>query len=88
MQDDSEQPDATGTECLILTATDAAALAGPTAPGAALAPVALADGVTFVLPLQVLDDPAHQALSALLAQLPVERVEATRFPALPAQLVP
>ncbi|MFG1464230.1 hypothetical protein V5F77_15170 [Xanthobacter sp. DSM 24535] len=40
---------------------------GPTAPGAALVPIALADGVTFALPTNVLEDPAHVMHRTLLA---------------------
>jgi membrane-bound inhibitor of C-type lysozyme len=55
---------------IILTAPQAAAVRGETSAGAALDPVALADGVTFVLPEKVLSDPAHAARHALLAALP------------------
>lgn len=69
---------------LILTAAEAQAVSGATAPGSALWPVALADGVRFVLPVAVLADPAHAARHAELAMLPVAEVPSTDFPALPA----
>lgn len=54
---------------IILTSAEADAFRGPTSPGAALEPMPLADGDTFVLPAAVLSDPdhgpAHEALSAL-----------------------
>ncbi|HQS11315.1 MAG TPA: hypothetical protein PLK13_21055 [Xanthobacteraceae bacterium] len=53
--------------CLLLTADLAAEVRGPTAPGAALAPVLLADGATWVLPESVLDDPAHAVRRPQLA---------------------
>lgn len=85
MQDDIAPAgtDGTGGRFLILTAAAADALAGPTGAGAALAPVALTDGVTFVLPLGVRTDLAHQAVAAALAALPEAWVDATRFPVLP-----
>ncbi|OYX74488.1 MAG: hypothetical protein B7Y95_06560 [Rhizobiales bacterium 32-66-11] len=52
---------------LLLTADLAEEVRGPTVPGAALAPVLLADGVTFVLPASVLDDPAHAVRQPQLA---------------------
>lgn len=65
---------------LILTSDQADALRGPTAPGAELAPVLLADGETWVLPAQVLDDPAHVARRAQLDALPRRAVAAEDFP--------
>ncbi|MFG1397190.1 hypothetical protein [Roseixanthobacter pseudopolyaromaticivorans] len=52
---------------LQLSADQAEEVRGPTAPGAALAPVPLADGVTWVLPVCVLDDPAHAVRRPQLA---------------------
>ncbi|MFG1427600.1 hypothetical protein [Roseixanthobacter glucoisosaccharinicivorans] len=52
---------------LLLTAGLAEGVRGPTAPGAALEPVPLADGVTWVLPASVLDDPAHAVRRPQLA---------------------
>ncbi|MFG1423926.1 hypothetical protein [Roseixanthobacter liquoris] len=52
---------------LLLTAELAEAVRGPTSPGAALAPVLLADAVTWVLPMGVLDDPAHAVRRPQLA---------------------
>lgn len=59
-----------GTPCLLLTPAQAAQVRGPSAPGAALEPCLLADGVTLVLPAAVLDDPAHAAWQDLLSALP------------------
>lgn len=69
-----------GTPCLLLTAAEAAEVRGPSAPGAALEPSLLADGVTFVLPAEVLDDPAHAAWHALLAALPRQDVAPEAWP--------
>lgn len=65
---------------LILTEQQAAALRGPTGQGAALNPVILADGATWVLPARVLDDPAHAAVHAVLAVLPQRAVDPSEFP--------
>lgn len=58
------------TTVILLAAEDAALVRGPSATveGAALAPVATADG-RYALPLAVLDDPAHVAHRPLLASL-------------------
>lgn len=45
-----------------------------TAPGHALDPIALADGETWILPLAVLDDPAHASVKAVLGALTVRDV--------------
>lgn len=66
---------------IMLNATQAAAVAGHDTPDTALAPVALADGVTFVLPEAVLTDPAHQSHWAVLAALPVRVVAPGEYPA-------
>lgn len=47
------------TEHIILTKEEADKVRGITTPGHALDPVPLADGVSFILPLEVLSDPAH-----------------------------
>lgn len=65
---------------IILTAADAEAVRGPTAAGAALVPVPLADGSTFVLPALVLEDPAHQSRWGLLASLPMRPEGADEWP--------
>lgn len=70
---------------IILTSEQADGLGGPTGPGAALVPVPLADGVTFVLPAAVLDDPAHASRHAALAVLPMRTVAADEWPA-PAEM--
>ncbi len=65
---------------LILDAAQAVAFRGPTSPGAALQPVALADGLRWVLPLSVLDDPAHAPRYGALAALPAHSVAEDEFP--------
>ena len=67
---------------LILTAAQAEQLSGPTASGSALWPVGLADGLRFVLPVAVLEDPAHEAHHADLALLPVAQVQPQDFSAI------
>ncbi|WP_127090119.1 hypothetical protein [Aquabacter cavernae] len=64
---------------LILNAQDAQAVRGPTAAGAALEPMAQADGTTFVLPMAVLDDPAHAVHHALLAALERRALDPTAW---------
>ncbi len=44
---------------IVMTAQQAVQVAGLNTPNAQLMPVALADGATFILGLEVLDDPAH-----------------------------
>ena len=44
---------------IILTKEEADKVRGITTPGHALDPVPLADGASFILPLEVLSDPAH-----------------------------
>lgn len=65
---------------IILTTEQAGAVGGPTGPGAALVPVPLADGTTYVLPAAVLDDPAHEARHAALALLPMRSVTQDEWP--------
>lgn len=55
---------------IILTHAQANQIRGETTDGNALDPIALADGVTFVLPEAVLSDPAHQSKRAFLTGLP------------------
>ena len=57
-----------------LTKEQAEMLRGPTDTGAALDPVPLLDGVTWVVPLATLDDPDHAEYHALLNSLPVREV--------------
>ena len=68
---------------IILTSEQAEAVGGPTGPGAALVPVPLADGLTYVLPAAVLDDPAHEVRQAALALLPMRSVAADEWPSPP-----
>lgn len=55
---------------ILLTVSEADQVRGPTAPNHALAPRELADG-NFVLPVEVLDDPAHEQHHAFLNNLPI-----------------
>lgn len=61
---------------IVLTASEADAVRGATAAGAALEPVALADGVTFVLPEAVLSDLAHADKHNILLALPRREIAA------------
>ena len=65
---------------IILTSEQAEAVRGPTAPGAALFPLPLADGVSFVLPASVLEDPSHASHHDLLGELPTRAVEEAEWP--------
>lgn len=67
----------------MLTAEEADAVRGPStvAPHAALDPVPLADS-RCMLPVEVLDDPAHTDARAVLATLP--RAELTDLPLIPS----
>lgn len=60
---------------IILSAADAAAIKGASA---ALDPVELIDG-SFVLPVEVLDDPAHASVRADLAAKPQRDVLRVEF---------
>ena len=55
---------------ILLTVAEADQVRGPTAPMHALAPKELKDG-DFVLPVEVLDDPAHEQHHAFLNTLPI-----------------
>lgn len=59
---------------------ECAILARPTEPGAALDPVPLADEVTWVLPVRVLNDPAHAQHHDYLSALPQRDVDPSEFP--------
>lgn len=59
---------------ILLTPQEADAVRGETSPGAWLAPVPLRDGATYVLPVRVLDDPAHMGVRSVLAGLPCRAV--------------
>lgn len=65
---------------IILTAPQAAQI-NPQQDSAhtALVPILLADGVTYVLPVSVLTDPAHADWISLLSTLPQQEVAANRF---------
>jgi len=64
---------------IILNASEADQVRGETTDGAALDPIKLADGVTFVLPEAVLTDPAHESKRAFLATLPMRVVGANEY---------
>lgn len=68
------------TSCIILTAAQADEVRGPTAPGAALEPSLLADGVTHVLPAGILSDAAHSVWHEVLAVLPQRVVAPEEWP--------
>lgn len=59
---------------IILTASQAIQVSGETSDGNELRPVKLADGITFVLPPEVLTDPAHAAHHEFLASLPQREI--------------
>jgi hypothetical protein len=59
---------------IILTAVQADKVRGITTDGHALVPLPLKDG-TFTLPLEVLDDPAHEAFADMLKVLPTREVD-------------
>lgn len=65
---------------ILLTPQEADAVRGETSPGAWLAPVPLRDGATYVLPVRVLDDPAHQAAWPALVALPRRAVMPDEWP--------
>ncbi len=62
------------TRFIIMTAAEAAEIAGETTPGHALTPVPIADG-RHVLPLSVLGDPAHAPKFNRLAALPQAEID-------------
>lgn len=65
---------------IILTASQAIQVSGETSEGSELRPVPLADGVTFVLPVEVLADPAHADWHAFLSSLPQRDVLPEEWP--------
>ena len=69
------------TTFIALDATQAQKLRGITSPGHALDPLGLADGVTFILPLEVLDDPAHAEALANFALGKIDVLDAKQAPA-------
>jgi hypothetical protein len=64
---------------LILEAATAAAVAGETELGAALAPVPLMGG-GFALPVRVLSDPAHALHHQMLRGLPTRHADDCEWP--------
>lgn len=67
-------------EMIVMSGAEAGTVTGPTANGHALAPRALADGLTLVLPLAVLTDPAHAVHHQTLATFQTREVAAEEFP--------
>lgn len=68
------------TRFIVMTAAEAAEIAGETTPGHALTPVPIADG-RYVLPLSVLGDPAHAPKFSQLGALPQAEIDpATAWP--------
>jgi hypothetical protein len=59
---------------IILTAQQAISVSGETVPNSELHPICLADGVTFVLPEEVLADPAHAQHWEFLSSLPTRDI--------------
>lgn len=64
---------------IILNYEEAQAVSGKTDEGYALQPVLLLDGVTYVLPERVVDDPAHLVHSEFLRGLPTREVSDDEF---------
>jgi len=50
------------TQFIVMTPAQAVNVAGYSTPNHQLRPVMLADGISFILGLEVLDDPAHAAV--------------------------
>lgn len=65
---------------IILTASQAIQVSGETSAGSELRPVLLADGVTFVLPQEVLADLAHAEHHAFLSTLPARDILPEEWP--------
>ncbi len=66
---------------IILDTEQAAGVRGATASGAALDPLLLADGVTWVLPVAVLADPEHASRHGALSGLPQRQIAVQEWPA-------
>ena len=64
---------------IILTQEQAVAVRGVTSPGHSLDPIMLVDGVTWVLPEDVLTDPAHASKHALLSGYPTRNVDQSEW---------
>lgn len=65
---------------IILTEPQAEQVAGPTSDGSELRPMPLANGTTYVLPPEVLADPAHAEHHAFLSTLPVRDILPEEWP--------
>lgn len=68
---------------IVLNSEQADVVRGPTEKGSELVPIILADGNTYVLPVEVLADEAHAVHHEYLAALPQQ--ESVEFP-VPADL--
>ena len=64
---------------IVLTQAQANQVRGETTDGNALEPVMLADGVSYVLPEEVLTDPAHAANRVLLQALATREIAANEW---------
>jgi hypothetical protein len=64
---------------IILTKEEAELVHGKTSDHTALEPVLLDDGVTWVLPDEVLDDPAHAVVHKFLRKKQKRQVEASEW---------
>jgi hypothetical protein len=67
------------TQFIVMTAAQAVDVAGYSTPSAQLRPVMLADGISFILGLEVLDDPAHAAVRDTLLTYTQREVAAEEF---------
>lgn len=65
---------------IALDAAQAEKLRGMTSPGHALNPVMLADGVTYILPMEVLDDPEHADVLSAFALGKIDALDAKVAP--------
>ena len=65
---------------IVMTPAQAEAITGYSTPQHQLRPVMLADGVSFVLPLEVLDDPAHIAVRDTLLTYTQREVAPEEWP--------
>lgn len=65
---------------IVLTEAQADHVRGPTGANAALAPVALASGTQWVLPVAVLSDPAHSEHHTYLSALTQRTVADNEWP--------
>ena len=67
-------------EFIVMTPAQAVDVAGYSTPNHQLRPIVLADGVSFVLGLEVLDDPAHIAVRDTLLTYTQREVAPEEWP--------